>query len=257
MRDYSKVSGQFWTGETGKSLRGDLQSQVVALYLMTSPHANMVGIYNCPIIYIAHETGSTIEGATKGLQTLCEGGFCTYEEASDTVWVHEMAKYQVGDELKASDKRVPGIQKLYDAMPEGRIKTGFFDKYKDLFHIQNRKPPSKPLISPLQAPTKPEAGTETEIKPSPSPKGSGFDPRSFLKTKGVEEPLLSDWLKVRKTKKAPVTETAMTLLEAEAGKAGLPLADVLKICVEKNWQGFKAEWLGTAPAVQDEFRGVL
>jgi len=88
-------------------------------------------------------------------------------------------------------------------------------------------------------------------------KGTAFDPKSFLKTKGVEEPLLSDWLKVRKTKKAPVTETAMTLLEAEAGKAGLPLADVLKICVEKNWQGFKAEWLGSAPAAQDQFRGVL
>lgn len=255
MRDYSKVSWQFWTGETGKSLRGNPQAQLIALYLMTSPHANMIGIYNCPIIYIAHETGSTLEGATKGLQTLCEGGFCTYEEASDTVWVHEMARYQIGDELKDNDKRVSGIQKLYDAMPEGRIKTGFYRKYRDLFHIKIKET----LASPLEAPTKPETETETEteLKAPPSPKGSGFDPRSFLKTKGVEEPLLSDWLKVRKSKKAPVTETAMTLLEAEAGKAGLPLADVLKICVEKNWQGFKAEWLGSAPAAQDQFRGVL
>ena len=28
MRDYSKVNGQFWTGKTGKALRGDAQAQL-------------------------------------------------------------------------------------------------------------------------------------------------------------------------------------------------------------------------------------
>ena len=48
MRDYGKVSPGFWIGETGKALRGDMEAQIVALYLMTSPHATMTGVYHCP-----------------------------------------------------------------------------------------------------------------------------------------------------------------------------------------------------------------
>ncbi len=159
MRDYSKVSGQFWTGKTGKALRGNQQAQIIALYLLTSPHANMIGVFHCPILYMAHETGSPIEGATKGLQTLCEGGFCTYDDDTETVWVHEMAKFQIDEQLKPGDNRVKAIQKQYVAMPEGRIKSGFFEKYAASFHLPKPSKNTKPLASPLQAPPKPEAGT--------------------------------------------------------------------------------------------------
>jgi len=40
MRDYAKVSPRFWIGNTGKQLRSDPDAQVVALYLMSNPHAN-------------------------------------------------------------------------------------------------------------------------------------------------------------------------------------------------------------------------
>ncbi|MCJ2205071.1 hypothetical protein K9T61_05110 [Escherichia coli] len=44
MRDYAKVSPRFWLGETGRELRkAGAEAQVVAFYLMTSPHANMLG----------------------------------------------------------------------------------------------------------------------------------------------------------------------------------------------------------------------
>jgi hypothetical protein len=135
MRDYSKVSGQFWTGKTGRLLRGDMQAQIVALYLMTSPHANMIGVFLCPLVYIAHETGSPLEGASKGLQRLCEAGFCSYDDDSETVWVHEMARFQLGDDLKASDNRVKDIQKQYAALPESLMKQHFFEKYQHCFHL--------------------------------------------------------------------------------------------------------------------------
>lgn len=158
MRDYSKVSASFWTGKTGKAMRGDMQTQIVAMYLMTSPHANMIGVFTCPPIYISHETGSPLEGAMEGLKKLSERGFCTYDEETETIWVHEMARFQIGDELKASDNRVKDIQKQYENLTDGLIKQGFYEKYKDAFHL----PEQKPLASPLQAPPKPEAGTGTE-----------------------------------------------------------------------------------------------
>lgn len=164
MRDYSKVSSSFWTGKTGKALRGNQQAQIVALYLMTCPHANMIGVFHCPIIYIAHETGSSIEGASEGLKALCEGAFCTYDEDSETVWVHEMARFQIGEKLSPNDKQVVGIKKQFDNLPEGHIKQGFHARYSIDFSLPDLPLTPKPLASPLQAPSKPEAvaGTGTE-----------------------------------------------------------------------------------------------
>jgi hypothetical protein len=162
MRDYSKVSSAFWTGKTGKALRGNHQAQVVALYLMTCPHANMIGVFHCPIIYIAHETGSSIEGATKGLNELVEGAFCTYDHDSETVWVHEMARFQIGENLSPNDKQVVGIKKQFTTLPEGLIKQGFHARYKDDFILPNLVVETKPHVSPLKDPSKPEAGTEAE-----------------------------------------------------------------------------------------------
>lgn len=175
MRDYSKVSSGFWTGKTGRSLRGDMQTQIVAMYLMTSPHSNMIGVFHCPILYIAHETGSPLEGATEGLKKLIEGGFCTYEDDSETIWVHQMANFQIGEELKPTDNRVKDIRKQFENLPEGRIKTEFFKKYGKAFHLEN----TKPLASPSVAPSKPEAGAGTEAGDSGAPsagEGAPNDP---------------------------------------------------------------------------------
>lgn len=157
MRDYSKVSSSFWTGKTGKALRGNQQAQIVALYLMTCPHANMIGVFHCPIIYIAHETGSSIEGALKGLQDLCEGAFCTYDDESETVWVHEMARFQIGEKLSPNDKQVIGIKKQFDHLPDGQIKQGFHERYADDFSLPTLTKKDKFKPSPLEAPSMPEA----------------------------------------------------------------------------------------------------
>ena len=154
MRDYSKVSGAFWTGETGKKLRANRDAQVVALYLMTCNHANMIGVFHCPLIYIAHEAGVSIEGASMALRSLSDASFCTYDEARETVWVHEMAKFQVDTALKIGDKRVAGIQKLFDSLSDGDLKRGFFERYAEAFHLvdnsASREAPSKPLRSQKQ-----------------------------------------------------------------------------------------------------------
>ncbi|ENG6564474.1 hypothetical protein ABU498_004766 [Escherichia coli] len=61
MRDYAKVSPRFWLGETGRELRkAGAEAQVVAFYLMTSPHANMLGLYYLPVLYLAHEADQVV-----------------------------------------------------------------------------------------------------------------------------------------------------------------------------------------------------
>jgi len=153
MRDYAKVVPKMWHGRTMKDLRRCPEAVVVGLYLMTSPQSNMLGLFMQPVMYMAYETGLSIEGATKGLKHCIEVGFCSYDEGSEFVWVHEMAKYQIAEELKASDLRCKGIQREYDALPDNPFLAEFFDRYKAAFcMVKGRgiQAPSKPLPSQEQ-----------------------------------------------------------------------------------------------------------
>lgn len=150
MRDYAKVSPQFWIGATGKKLRtSGMEAQIVAMYLVTSPHANMLGLYYLPKMYLAHETGLPIKGASKGLRRSIEAGFCHYDEASEMVWVPEMASYQIGDALDARDKRCIGIQREYDALPNNPYLEGFFTRYGSAFHMTRARSMGGETPSPI------------------------------------------------------------------------------------------------------------
>lgn len=171
MRDYGKVSPRFWTGGTGKSLRGEMEAQVVALYLMTSPHANMIGVYHLPMLYLAHETGLSLEGASKGLQRCIDSGFCTYDADAETVFVTEMAAHQVGEELKPNDNRTKSIQKQYEGIAEQALKAAFLARYGSAFGLESA-PKGKGLGRGSKAPTKPETETGAETgEGSKPPKG--------------------------------------------------------------------------------------
>lgn len=156
MRDYAKVSARFWTGETGKKIKAaGPEATVVALYLMTSPHSNMLGLYFLPKMYIAHESGLPFEGASKGLLRCIEGEFCSYDEASEVVFVHEMARYQVGEQLKPDDKQCKGVANEIAKLPHTALFKAFYERYALAFHL----PDMKGLRRPSKAPPKPRAGT--------------------------------------------------------------------------------------------------
>ncbi|MGG8042092.1 DNA-binding protein [Klebsiella aerogenes] len=146
MRDYATVAPQFWLGKTGRELRKKgAEAQVVSFYLMTSPHANMLGLYYLPILYIAHETGLGLEGASKGLNRSIEAGFCSYDEDTEMVWVHEMAAYQVGKALKPGDNRCAGVRSEYASLTENRFLSAFYERYKDDFHLNIKREPRRIL----------------------------------------------------------------------------------------------------------------
>lgn len=149
MRDYGKVSPQFWIGRTGKSLRGNAEAQVLALYLMTSPHANMIGVYHCPVAYMAHETGLTIEGASKALQSLIEADFCTFDAVDEYVFVHQFALHQVGESLLPSDKRCKGVENELAKVPKNQCWQAFRARYAAPYNL----PTTPQNTSPSEAPS--------------------------------------------------------------------------------------------------------
>lgn len=62
------------------------------------------------------------------------------------------------------------------------------------------------------------------------------------KPEDVPDQIWNDFLDVRKKKSAPMTLTALTMICAEADKAGVSLDEALKVCIQYNWQTFDAKW---------------
>ena len=59
---------------------------------------------------------------------------------------------------------------------------------------------------------------------------------------GIVGQLAEDFLKLRKAKNAPITETALKGFQREAAKAGISLSNAITIAIERNWRGFSASW---------------
>jgi hypothetical protein len=151
MRSYGRLHFSFWTGETGQALQKlGSEAVIMAAYLVTNPHSNMLGLYRLPIGYAAEETGLGYEGASKGLIHCQSVGLCKYDEASKFVWVITMATWEIAKELKESDNRVRGIERDYKSLPDNPFLAEWFDFYAPLFHLKERRLP-KGLQRPSEA----------------------------------------------------------------------------------------------------------
>lgn len=72
-----------------------------------------------------------------------------------------------------------------------------------------------------------------------------FNAKKFLLSIGVDKIIASDFLKVRKLKKAANTETAFKSIKLEIEKTNLTANECITICVQKSWASFKSEWVQT------------
>jgi uncharacterized protein YdaU (DUF1376 family) len=74
---------------------------------------------------------------------------------------------------------------------------------------------------------------------------------AIARPNNVNENVWNDFLQIRKAKRAPLTQTALAEIEAEAKKAELTINQALRICCARGWQGFSARWLKP-----DDFKNV-
>lgn len=63
------------------------------------------------------------------------------------------------------------------------------------------------------------------------------------KPEDVSDQTWMDWQQLRRTKRAPVTETVVTGARSEAAKAGMDLESFLKVWCRRGSQGLEAAWL--------------
>jgi uncharacterized protein YdaU (DUF1376 family) len=74
---------------------------------------------------------------------------------------------------------------------------------------------------------------------------------------GVSDEVFKDFCKLRKGLKAPVTQTAINGLAKEGQKANLSLEQVMILCCQNGWRGFKAEWIKEKKTVEQRNSTVM
>jgi hypothetical protein len=77
---------------------------------------------------------------------------------------------------------------------------------------------------------------EEEKKPT-------FNFKAELQKLGVSEQVATDWMEVRKAKKASNTPTAFNGVLKQIQLSGLPPDECIRIAAERSWTGFNAEWV--------------
>jgi hypothetical protein len=84
VRDYGRVYSSFWQSPEMRALPED--ARALALYLLTTPHGNLIGCFRLPEAYAAEDLQWEPGRVAEGFARLVESGFVTRDEA--TKWLH-------------------------------------------------------------------------------------------------------------------------------------------------------------------------
>lgn len=191
---------------------------------------------------LANRARVPIEAAEEALQTFMSpdpySRTAEYEgrriEPIDGGWrLLNHAKYRaIRDEESIKESKRRYINERRAAEREEAEKAATVEKSRTVSNAVDRGRAN------AEADTEAEADTKKQ-KPKTAPDGVLFP--------GVSEQVIRDFKALRNKLNAPVTETAMAGIRREAEKAGLSLEQVMAMCCERGWRGFKAEWVqGTA-----------
>lgn len=172
MSYYGVIFPEFWTGRTGRELRErGKDAQLIALYLATNRHANMLGLYHLLLDDVKHETGLGWRGVARGLEAVAEVDYARFDTASSFMWVRQMVRFrlglQPGEALDPDDNRAKGVNRIYAAIDPNPFLGDFFDANHKVLRLRKRREPvglvvslssvhhMSGLPSPYEAPYKP------------------------------------------------------------------------------------------------------
>lgn len=121
---YTRVESRFWQDEKMRNISDD--ARYLMLYLLTSPHRNVLGFYFLPEPYACFDLGWTKERFNKGLGELLANGLIKYDE---TVHVVLIANFLKHNPLENYNQVKSAIQKL-EEIPKTPLLKDFYEAVK-------------------------------------------------------------------------------------------------------------------------------
>ncbi len=140
MRDYGKVHSSFWSSKTIDTLSED--GRMLALYLLTSPHSTISGVFRLPDGYVCEDIRWSSERVNKGFAELFAKGFANRCETTKWVYIYkhfEWNKPENPNQRKAAKKIALSIP------DECSWKPLFMRDWRDFLDISEEEYPNTPV----------------------------------------------------------------------------------------------------------------
>ena len=134
--------------------------------------------------------------------------------------------------IRKSHERHPGLQRFKDDRTGEPMTDLVFAAH--LLWIRD-----KPRAIELGITTDPSEMIRAAVEKTPEPTESTRV--KVERPADCDEQVWKDWLKVRG--RNALTDTAWGAMLKEASKAGISPAEAVKVCAERGWRGFRADWL--------------
>src|SRR5262245_49425485 len=135
MRAYGTIPTSFWRKDLTPRIRGNGTAMALACYLMSSPHSNMIGIYDLPIDYVCVDTRLSEEAIREAFDLFAEEQFAFYDEEATTIYIPTFAATQVASSLSPKDKRILAIQGELRKTRHAEFRSMFLARYRDAYHL--------------------------------------------------------------------------------------------------------------------------
>jgi uncharacterized protein YdaU (DUF1376 family) len=134
--------------------------------------------------------------------------------------------------IKKAHEKYPGLQRFKDERTGEPMTDLVFGAH--LLWIRD-----KPRAIEVGITTAPGEVIKAAIKKPEEPK----EPTKVKAERPADcdEQVWKDWLKARG--RNALTDTAWGAMLSEASKAGITPAEAVKVCAERGWRGFRADWL--------------
>ncbi|MBS0877965.1 MULTISPECIES: hypothetical protein [unclassified Tatumella] len=117
MRDYGKVHTSFWISDGMRRVSDD--ARLLALYLLTGQHTNMIGCFRLPDGYVSEDLAWAPERVSKGFDELSNNGFATRDSVSKWVLIHNFLSW---NPIENPNQGISAMR-LFDQIPgNSRVK---------------------------------------------------------------------------------------------------------------------------------------
>lgn len=112
MRDYGKVHTSFWISDGMRRVSDD--ARLLALYLLTGQHTNMIGCFRLPDGYVSEDLAWTPERVSKGFDELSANGFATRDSSSKWVLIRNFLAW---NSVENPNQGIAALR-LFDQVPD-------------------------------------------------------------------------------------------------------------------------------------------
>ena len=114
MARYYPVSPLFWSDR--KVLRWPERARHLALYLLTSEHRNLEGLFRLPLAYIQADLGWPHEEVSEHMETLTADDFVAYDADAGVVFLPKALKYHQPKSQKQIQGAIAVLQQVPDSI---------------------------------------------------------------------------------------------------------------------------------------------